>query len=176
MGYPVRSGSTSVKIHVDFIDSSTGGNFTSAAYNSAGMSIMYIRDGGSPTTITLSALSSAGAAYSSGGFLHLTMGTCRLDLPDAVCAAGVGFASIVGSATGALMARARIDLNLENAADVAGSVWDEDLSTHTTAGTSGYKVGSMTYTQANLLNVRVNNVAGVTLQTNGTGNQNIGST
>lgn len=176
MGYPVRADQTDVTVYGQFLAETTGANATGVTYNSSGMSVQYIRQGAAPVTITLSALSSAGAAHSDGGFLHLTMGACRIDLPDAVCASGVAHAHVVGSATSMVMPMIDIDLNLDNAADVADAVWDEDMTAHTTADTSGYKIGSLTFTTANLLNVRVNNVAGVTLQQNGTGNKLIGST
>lgn len=173
--YP-QSGETDVNLYVDFWSLTDGTPVTSLTAASTSMSVMYHRPGETLTSVTLSNLSSLNAAHTDGGMIHVTMGTYRLCMPDAAFASGAPYAAIMGRSQVAVMTKVIAHLNLDTAADVADAVWDEPTTGHQTSGTAGIKQHNMTFTTPNLLDTRVNNVAGVTLQQNGTGNQLIGST
>lgn len=89
----IKAGATSQTVYVEILDSTstTGGRKTGLAYNTAGMTAYYVRNGGSSTSITLATLAAANSAYSSGGFKEVDAtnmpGIYRLDLPDAAVAA-----------------------------------------------------------------------------------------
>lgn len=130
----IRPGSTSQSVRVFFFDNTTGLPVTSLVYNSSGIGISYERNG-TVTAITLATLASGTAAWSSGGFIHLSRGVYRLDIPDAAVASGAGQCVLTGIATGYTMVAETIWLNTQNAADVADAICDEATSGHTTAGT-----------------------------------------
>lgn len=54
----------------------------------SGLTLQYLRQGGTPVTIPLTDLPSINAAWSAGGFIHVGSGIYRVDLPDAACAIG----------------------------------------------------------------------------------------
>jgi hypothetical protein len=92
MKYAYKAGVTSQTIYVVATHATTGAALTGLAWNTAGLVCYYARVLGSATAITLVTQTVTGA-YSSGGFVevHATNmpGLYRLDLPDAVLAAGV---------------------------------------------------------------------------------------
>lgn len=132
----IRPGSTDQSIRVLFIDNTTGLPVTGLVYNSSGIGISYERNG-TVTAITLATLGSGTAAHADGGFIHLSRGVYRLDLPDAAVASGAGQCVITGAATGYTMIPELVWLNTQNAADVADAVLDEATAGHATAGTAG---------------------------------------
>lgn len=80
-------------------DSSTGLAKTGLTSASAGGVASYTRKSGSATAVTMSALGSVTAAWSSGGFIEVDAtnapGVYRLDFPDAAFASGVPY--VIGS-------------------------------------------------------------------------------
>ena len=101
MSYPdIKRGSTDKTIDVFIQDSSstTGAGLTGLVFNSAGL-VCYYRRGatGSATALTL-ATQTVGGAHSDGGFVEISSanmpGHYRLDLSDAVIAAGVDVVTI----------------------------------------------------------------------------------
>lgn len=92
----ILAGTTSVSIQVTIVDESTGAGRTGIV--AADLTGSYWRQGGLRTAITLAALGSVNAAYSSGGFIEVDAtnmpGTYRLDLPDAALATGADWATI----------------------------------------------------------------------------------
>lgn len=95
MKLQILKGTTSKSIDIFVRDSSasTGVGLTGLLFNTASLTAYYHRPGSAATAITLATLASATASYSSGGFIAIDgtnmPGLYRLDLPDAVLAAGV---------------------------------------------------------------------------------------
>lgn len=93
----VGAGDTSNTIYVKLRDSSTGFAKTGLAFNSAGAFCSYVRPKAAKIDITLATQTVSGA-WSSGGFVEVDAtaapGLYRLDLPDGVAAAGVGYAIV----------------------------------------------------------------------------------
>lgn len=97
----VKAGSTDVSIDLWVADSSssTGAGLTGVAYNAAGLSCYYRRGAtGTVTALTL-ATQTVGGAHSDGGFVETSSsnmpGAYRLDLSDAIVAAGVPYVVIM---------------------------------------------------------------------------------
>jgi hypothetical protein len=88
-------GATSVSVAVKVLDSSStaGAPLTGLVFNTSNLVAYYWRPGGTATAITLATLANAQAAWSSGGFVAVDgtnmPGLYRLDIPNAVLAAGV---------------------------------------------------------------------------------------
>lgn len=96
----LKAGTTS-HVAILFIQdstSTTGAGKTGLAYNTAGLSAYYARPGAAAAAIVLATQTVAGA-FSSGGFVEIDAanmpGFYRLDVPDAVLAAGAKSASIL---------------------------------------------------------------------------------
>src|SRR4051812_34155876 len=94
---PIRidPGSTSRSVYVRILKDSGQANTTPLVFNSTNLAASYVRDNGTATAITLATLASATAAYSPGGFIHVSNGVYRLDLPNAAIASGASFVSII---------------------------------------------------------------------------------
>lgn len=90
----ITAGATDQTVYLFIMDSAstTGGGKTGLAYNTASLVCYYVRDLGSATALTLATQTVTGA-HSDGGFVEVDAtnmpGIYRLDLSDAVCAAGV---------------------------------------------------------------------------------------
>lgn len=171
--YP-QPGSQDVRLYVDFWSLTDGTPVASLTANSTSLAIYAHRPGETLSAITLSNLSSLNAAHSDGGFIAVTQGAYRLDLPDWVSASGAAYAYVKGQSQVAVMTPVIAHLNFESSADVADAVWDEPTTGHQTAGTPGVKMHGLTFTTSGKVDARVDNVAGVDLALNGTGNQLIG--
>lgn len=97
--YLITKGKTDVTINIWIQDSSsiTGGFLTGLAYDTASLTCYYVRPRAASVAISLATLTVTGA-HSDGGFVEIDSTNCpglyRLDLPDAVCAAGVDFVDI----------------------------------------------------------------------------------
>lgn len=100
---PIKKGSTSQSVIVRVIDSTSGLPETTVAYNTAGVALWYRREGAVKTSITAVTLATLDAAYSSGGFLHIGDGYCRIDLPDSALATGSNGVMIGGVFTGMIV-------------------------------------------------------------------------
>lgn len=90
--YELQPGSVDNQVRVRAYIASTGLPKTGLVYNSAGLVCYYTRDGAAPVQVTL-ATQTINGAHSDGGFVLASdandPGNYRLDLPDAVVAAGV---------------------------------------------------------------------------------------
>ena len=97
-GYLVPVGSTSLTIWAELRSSTTWLGETGITASTSGLVAAYWRQGGTPTSITLSALASITSVYSSGGFIEasatLQRGVYRLDVPNAAFASGADWVTI----------------------------------------------------------------------------------
>lgn len=129
----VKAGATDQTVTVRVVDSTDGTPETAVAYNTTGAAFWYKRGAtGAKTAISLATQTDTGA-HTDGGFVHISDGYCRLDLPDAAVAAGVDEVSIGGTFTdmvviGTTVQLAAYNIRTENApADIIA------ISTDTTA-------------------------------------------
>lgn len=97
-GVLIPTGATSLSIGVELRSSTTGLGLTGLIASSSGLTASYWRQGGSATTISLTALAAVTSAYSSGGFIEvsstLQKGVYRLDVPNAAFASGADWVRI----------------------------------------------------------------------------------
>lgn len=129
----VKKGSTDRSVTIRIVDSSDGTPETGVVYNTSGIDLWYRREGETKTSITEADLSTPALddAHADGGFLHISDGEYRLDLPDAAFATGANYVDVGGTVTGMVVIGGRvrlIDVDLETAlsgqsvASVAGAV------------------------------------------------------
>src|SRR5258706_8648513 len=132
----IVAGSTSYSTDVVLISSADGTEMSGKI--AADVTASYWRQGGSPTTITLSDLAAITTAYASGGFKEasstLGKGSYRLDLPDAALATGADWVEINVFVTGSILYKERFPLY--------PAVWDEVMASHLTSGTTGNKLNA----------------------------------
>lgn len=104
-------GATDKSVTLTGFTASTGVPYTAGAYNTAGITAKYRRAGANAeATITL-ATQTVNGAHSDGGFVHISGGRYRLDLPDAAIAAGSDYVDIwVYGITDTFFTTARIDI------------------------------------------------------------------
>lgn len=121
----IKKGATSQSVYFELMDSTstTGGRKTGLAFNTAGLTAYYARSQAAAAAIALVTLASAGAAWSSGGFVEVDAtnmpGLYRLDLPNAALAAGAETVVItLRGASGMVQASLAIQLVDNLAADV----------------------------------------------------------
>lgn len=105
----IKAGSTDVTIYMRMLDSTTALPKTDGAYNSAGLTLSYVRDKAAAVSITPATQTAAGA-HSDGGFVHVANGLYRVDLPDAACATGVDAVMVTGAITGGVLIPVAISL------------------------------------------------------------------
>lgn len=108
--YLKKAGSTDVSVIVRVIDATDGTPETGVAYDTAGIDLQYRREGSTSTAITEATLAGLDSAHSDGGFKHIGNGYCRLDLPDAACAAGASGVLVHGTITGMVVIGCYIQL------------------------------------------------------------------
>ena len=147
----IKKASTDVTVYL-FIQASnvtTGAGLTGLAYNTANLVASYVRPLAARAAITL-ATQTVDGAHADGGFVEVDAnnmpGIYRLDLPDAVCAAGVN--SVVAMLKGAAnMAPVPLEIQLltndpnDMATATALATVDDlvdDLETRLTAARAGY--------------------------------------
>lgn len=163
----VKGGATSVSL--TFVLRKTADSTEQTGKLAADMTLSYIPQGGTSTAFTASDLASVNSAWSAGGVKEIDSsnmpGAYRVDIPNAAFAAGadwVEFAVKVASCfvyheripitsnviqTGDAFARLGAPAGASTAADIAaiaGKVWDENLSAHTTTNTFGGQVRTST--------------------------------
>src|SRR3990167_8616474 len=97
---PILKGSTDQSVVVRVVDSTDGTPETAVAFDTAGVDLWYRRDGGLRVAITEATLAAVDSAHSDGGFIHISDGYCRLDLPDAAFATGSDGVMVGGVFTG----------------------------------------------------------------------------
>lgn len=125
----IKPGSTDVSLLVKIADLSAldGSGKTGLAYNTSSLVCYYARPGAAAAAITLATQTVTGA-HSDGGFVEVNAtnmpGIYRLDLPDAVVAAGARSA-VVTLKGAADMVQCDIEIDLKNEADVVG--WNGTL-------------------------------------------------
>lgn len=95
----ITKGATDQSVTLYIVDNTTGLPVTSLAFNSSGIDLWYRREGAAVVSIT-EATQTASGAHSDGGFVHLSNGVYRLDLPDAAVASGVDSVTVGGTVTG----------------------------------------------------------------------------
>lgn len=113
----VKKGSTNRSVTLRIIDSTDGTPETGVVYNTAGIDLWYRREGESVSSITEATLAALTTAHTDGGFLHISHGEYRLDLPDAAFATGAEYVDFGGTVTGMIVLGGRvrlIDVNLED--------------------------------------------------------------
>ena len=145
----VNVGTTDYSYMVRIVDSTDGFTpETAFAFNSAGIDLWYRRPGAAHTSITEVTQTEAGA-HTDGGFVHVSDGYYRLDLPDAALASGANYVDVGGTITGGIVIGGRIVLS-EAAADVASVVMAFLLSGETGAGTLSKAVADIESAAANI--------------------------
>ena len=105
----VKAGTASVTVPLKVIDSTLGTPETGVTYTTTGIALWYRRQGAAVTAIT-EATQTASGAFASGGFVHLSDGRCRLDLPNAATVTGAVFVEYGGTITGMIVIGGVVDL------------------------------------------------------------------
>lgn len=132
----IVAGTTSYSTEFLLIAASDGTEM--AARVASDVTASYWRQGGTPTSITLSDLAAITTAYTAGGMKEasstLAKGSYRLDVPDAAFATGADWVEINAFCTGSLIFKERFPLY--------PAVWDEVMASHLTSGTTGAKLNA----------------------------------
>lgn len=183
MSLKLVKGSTDVTRYIFIEDSSSsvGAGLTGLVFNSAGLIASQARPLAARVAIALATQTVTGA-HSDGGFVEIDAanmpGIYRLDLPDAVCAAGV--VSVLIHLQGAAdMTPVSLEIQLTdidlNDGRLADQVWDEPLTgaTHNDATSSGKRLRqlgeeTLTYEGGAVWLDTVNGTAGTVSFENGT--------
>ena len=105
----VTKGTTDYSCTIRIVDSGDGTPETGVVFNTAGIDLWYRRPGGAHSSIT-EATQTEGGAHTDGGFVHISDGYYRLDLPDAAVATGVDYVDVGGTVTGMVVIGGRIRL------------------------------------------------------------------
>lgn len=137
-------GTTSKLVQIFVLDSSStvGAGLTGLVYNSASLTAYYYREGAG-SAVAISLVTMTLGTWTSGGFVVVDgtnmPGVYQLALPDAALASGAK--SVVVMLKGAAnMAPVLLEIELtviDNQVATAAAVWDEAISGHVTAGTTG---------------------------------------
>jgi len=108
----VKKDSTDRSVTIRIIDSTDGTPETGVVFNTAGIDLWYRREGATKTSITEADLTTPALddAHADGGFLHISDGEYRLDLPDAACATAANHVDVGGTVTGMVVIGGRIRL------------------------------------------------------------------
>jgi hypothetical protein len=112
----VTKGSTDRSVRVKIIDSTDGTPETGVVFNTAGIDLWYRRELAARVAITEATLAALTTAHTDGGFLHISDGVYRLDLPDAAFATGANYVEFGGTVTGMVVIGGvvrLVDVNLE---------------------------------------------------------------
>jgi len=114
----IKKGSVNRSVTLTIIDSTDGTPETGVVYNTAGIDLWYRREGAAVSSITEATLAALTTAHTDGGFLAISHGEYRLDLPDAAFATGVNYVDFGGTVTGMIVIGGRIrlvDFDIESA-------------------------------------------------------------
>lgn len=125
----VQKGSTDRSVTLRIIDSTDGTPETGVVFNTSGIDLWYRREGAAKTSITEATLAALTTAHSDGGFLHISDGDYRLDLPDAAFATGANHVDFGGTVTGMVVIGGRVRLVDYNP--------EVNFTTNAAAGASG---------------------------------------
>lgn len=103
----INKGAANPSVRVKVVDNPAGTPETSVSASGTGLTLWYERERGGRTTFTAFNLANASASWTQGGFIHISDGYCRMDIPDAAVTVGAntvlcgvsGLTSMVGIAT-----------------------------------------------------------------------------
>lgn len=178
----IAKGSVDRSVTVHIMDSTDGTPETGVVFNTSGIDLWYRREGAARTAITEATLAALTTAHADGGFLHISDGDYRLDLPDAAFATGANYVDFGGTVTGMIVVGGRVrlvDFSLEDAVrgtagtavpNAAAGASGGLLISGSNAGTTTF--GALTVTGATTLTGNVAAAAGITITqstTNGHG-------
>lgn len=113
----VKKGVTDRSVTLRIIDSTDGTPETGVVFNTSGIDLWYRREGAAKVSITEVTLAALTTAHADGGFLHISDGEYRLDLPDAAFATGANHVDFGGTVTGMIVLGGRVrlvDIDLED--------------------------------------------------------------
>lgn len=96
----IVKGSIDKSVRLQIVDSTDGTPETGVVFNTAGIDLWYRRQGAAVVSITEATLAALTTAHTDGGFLHISHGLYRLDLPDAAFASGADYVEFGGTVTG----------------------------------------------------------------------------
>ena len=96
----IVKGSVDKSVRLQIVDATDGTPETGVVFNTAGIDLWYRRQGAAVVSITEATLASLSTAHTDGGFLHISHGLYRLDLPDAAFASGADYVEFGGTVTG----------------------------------------------------------------------------
>lgn len=96
----IVKGSVDKSVRLQIVDATDGTPETGVLFNTAGIDLWYRRQGAAVVSITEATLASLSTAHTDGGFLHISHGLYRLDLPDAAFASGADYVEFGGTVTG----------------------------------------------------------------------------
>lgn len=120
----VTKGSTDRSVTIRIIDAEDGTPETGVTFSTAGLDLWYRREGGQRVAIT-EVTQTVNGAHTDGGFVHISDGEYRLDLPDAAFAGGANYVDVGGTVPGMIVIGGRVrlvDLDLETALVAANVV------------------------------------------------------
>jgi len=108
----VKKGSTNRSVTIRIIDATAGTPETGVVFDTSGIAMWYRREGATLTAITEADLTTPALddAHADGGFLHISDGEYRLDLPDAAFATGANHVDVGGTVTGMVVIGGRVRL------------------------------------------------------------------
>ena len=106
----VKKGSVDRSVTLRIIDSTDGTPETGVVYNTAGIDLWYRREGAAVVSITEATLAALTTVHTDGGFLTISHGYYRLDLPDAAFATGANHVDFGGTVTGMVVIGGRVRL------------------------------------------------------------------
>ena len=106
----VKKGSVDRSVTLRIIDSTDGTPETAVVWNTAGIDLWYRREVAAVVSITEATLAALTTAHTDGGFLTISHGYYRLDLPDAAFATGANHVDFGGTVTGMVVIGGRVRL------------------------------------------------------------------
>lgn len=106
----VKKGSVDRSVTIRIADSTDGTPETGVVWNTSGIDLWYRREGAAKVSITEASLAALTTAHTDGGFLHISDGEYRLDLPDAAFATGANHVEVGGTVTGMVVFGGRVRL------------------------------------------------------------------
>ena len=106
----VKKGSVDRSVTLRIIDSTDGTPETGVVWNTAGIDLWYRREGAAVVSITEATLAALTTAHTDGGFLTISHGYYRLDIPDAAFATGANHVDFGGTVTGMVVIGGRVRL------------------------------------------------------------------
>lgn len=141
----VDKGATDVEVPLKIVDSGDGTPETGVVFNTSGIDLWYRRDGAAKVSITEATLAALDTAHTDGGFLHISDGVYRLDVPDAAFATGVRSVQIGGTVTGMVVIGCYVDLmdpfNLTGTGLTAipwNAAWDAEVQSEAADALNAY--------------------------------------